>query len=88
MLFAVDYNDKKVHIDDTQSNLQYYCPICGAPLIMKKGEIRQHHFAHSANHRCTDSWERKGEYDMSEWHTGWQSCFPKENQEIKLALPT
>lgn len=86
MLFAVDYNDKKIHISNTQSNLQYYCPYCGVPLIVKKGEIRQHHFAHSVNHRCTDSWERKDEYDMSEWHNEWQSCFPEENQEIKLAL--
>ena len=46
MLFAVDYNDNRVHIDETHSNQEYYCPYCGAPLTTKKGEIRQHHFAH------------------------------------------
>ena len=44
MLFAVDYNDNRVHIDETHSNQEYYCPYCGAPLTTKKGEIRQHHF--------------------------------------------
>lgn len=54
--------------------------------LLIKGDIRQHHFAHSANHPCSDSWERSGNYDMSPWHNEWQSMFPKENQEVKLAL--
>ena len=36
MLFAVDCNDNRVHIDDTYSNQEYYCPYCGAPLTTKK----------------------------------------------------
>ena len=83
MLFAVDYNDNRVHIDDTYSNQEYYCPYCGAPLTTKKGEIRQHHFAHKQNHLCSDTWERSHSYDISPWHNEWQSLFPKENQEIK-----
>lgn len=45
MLFASDFEDNRVHIDDTHSNQEYYCPYCGAPLVTKKGDIRQHHFA-------------------------------------------
>lgn len=86
MLFANDYNDIRVHIDETHSNQSYYCPFCGVPMITKKGDIRQHHFAHSAKHPCSDSWERNGSYDMSQWHNDWQSLFPKVNQEIKLSL--
>ncbi len=86
MLFAYDHNDNRIFIDDTHSNCEYYCPYCGAPLITKKGEIRQHHFAHKANHLCSDSWERTHSYDISEWHNDWQSQFPKSNQEIKLIL--
>ena len=86
MLFANDYNDNRIHISETHSNQTYYCPFCGVPLITKKGNIRQHHFAHSASHHCKDSWEREGNYDMSPWHNEWQSLFPKENQEIKLSL--
>lgn len=86
MLFAVDYNDNRVHIDETHSNQEYYCPYCGAPLTTKKGEIRQHHFAHKQNHLCSDTWEGSHSYDISPWHNEWQSLFPKENQEVKLSL--
>ena len=86
MFFANDYNDNRVHIDETHSNQEYYCPYCGAPLTTKKGEIRQHHFAHKQNHLCSDTWERSHSYDISPWHNEWQSLFPKENQEVKLSL--
>ena len=86
MLFAVDYNDNRVHIAETHSNQEYYCHYCGAPLTTKKGEIRQHHFAHKQNHLCSDTWERSHSYDISPWHNEWQSLFPKENQEVKLSL--
>ena len=36
MLVALDYHDNRVHIDDTQSNQEYFCPYCGTPLIVKK----------------------------------------------------
>ena len=88
MLFAYDYNDIRVHIDETHSNKEYYCPYCGAPLITKKGDIRQHHFAHKSSHPCSDSWVGKSShsYDISAWHNEWQSLFPKDNQEVMLAL--
>ena len=86
MLFAFDYNDNRIHIDDTQSYKEYFCPYCGAPLITRKGDIRQHHFAHKSNHLCSDTWERTKSYDISQWHNEWQECFPKENQEVKLSL--
>ena len=87
MLVAHDYNNNRVHIDETHSNKEYYCPYCGAILITKKGDKRQHHFAHK-NRRCSDAWtaERSGGYDTSPWHDEWQMLFPKENQEVVLAL--
>lgn len=84
MLFANDYNDNRVHIDDTCSNQEYYCPCCGAPLITRKGDIKSHHFAHKAKHVCSDSWVHS--YDVSDWHAKWQSIFPTDNQEVKLSL--
>ena len=90
MLFASDYNDNRIHIDDTHSNQEYYCPYCGAPLTMKKGRLLKHHFAHKPKHRCSDTWARKrdsrGGYDLTPWHNEWQSLFPRENQEVKLVL--
>lgn len=82
--FALNYHDERVFIDDTISKEEYFCPCCGAPLITKKGEIYQHHFAHKSSHECTDSWAR--EYDISAWHFEWQNCFPKENREILLQM--
>ena len=46
MLFANDNNENRIHINDTCSNREYYCPYCGATLTVKKGELRKHHFAH------------------------------------------
>jgi len=86
MLFAVDYNDCRVRIDETHSNKEYFCPYCGAPLITKKGDIRQHHFAHKSHHLCSDTWEQSHSYDISLWHDEWQSRFPAANQEVRLSL--
>ncbi len=84
--YALDHNDIKTGIDETRSNEEYYCPYCGTPLILKKGDIRQHHFAHRADHPCSDAWEKEGSYNTSEWHNEWQKNFPKANQEVKVAL--
>lgn len=86
MLFACDYNDNLVHIDETHSNQEYYCPSCGAPLSTRKGNRRGHCFAHKPSRPCSDSWERSHSYDVSPWHKAWQSLFPRENQEVKLTL--
>lgn len=86
MLIALDHNNNRVHISQSHSNQEYYCPSCGAPLITKKGEERIHHFAHKAGHICKDSWETTRSYDTSPWHVDWQQLFPKDNQEISLKL--
>ncbi len=86
MIIAWDKDNIRTHIADTKSNQEYYCPYCGAPLTVKKGDIRKHHFAHRVKHMCRDEWERNGSYDKSEWHYNWQDQFPMENQEISLVL--
>lgn len=78
MFFAVDSNNNRVHIDDTLPNVEYFCPSCGGKLIIRKGNINAHHFAHYAKSACGDSWH----YDMSLWHSNWQNRFPKNCQEI------
>ena len=84
LTFALDSGNARVFIDDTKSRCDYFCPVCGAPLIVRKGEVRRHHFAHKRDCSCTDSWD--GTYDMSEWHFGWQEKFPEQNREICLSL--
>lgn len=78
MRFALDKDGKRVHIDATHAKENYFCPECGAKLVLRKGNIRTHHFAHQANSQCTDSWH----YDMSDWHMRWQARFPLETQEV------
>lgn len=84
MLFALDHNNQRVYIEETKSNQNYYCPYCGEELIVRKGDVRVHHFAHK-NRECIDTWQKDGSYNMSLWHNEWQNCFPKINQEIKLS---
>lgn len=82
--FALDPQDNRVHIDSTASNTDYFCPICGAQLIPKKGDIRCHHFAHKGESACKDTWTQT--YNDSAWHKTWQERYPKQNREITLTL--
>lgn len=78
MRVALDLNNHRVHIGQVYANEEYFCPVCGERVIFKKGEIREHHFAHKADSHCVDSWH----YEMGEWHSEWQDKFPAEMQEI------
>lgn len=78
MKIAIDKEDNRVYIDNTHVNEKYFCPVCKEELILRKGEIKTHHFAHKPYSQCLDSWH----YDMSLWHYSWQDKFPKDTQEI------
>lgn len=78
MIFALDKDGKRTYIENTHVNQVYFCPVCGEKMILKKGEIKRHHFAHQPNSQCSDHWH----YDMSEWHQRWQSLFPLNTREI------
>ena len=78
MLVALDENGERVHIECAKRNQDYFCPCCKSKVVLKKGDIRVHHFAHPQQSICQDTWH----YDMSEWHYEWQNRFPKEWQEI------
>ena len=67
-----------VDIDDAIKGEEYFCPCCKGNLIVKKGQINVHHFAHVSNKDC-DHWA-----EMSEWHKEWQSLFPIEYREVSL----
>ena len=85
MLKALDSDGNSIAIDFASPKTAYFCPICNQPLIQKRGEIRQHHFAHIGVHGensrnyvpCTDGWH----YDKTDWHIEWQKRFPVECYE-------
>ncbi|MBQ3001763.1 MAG: hypothetical protein IJD76_04755 [Bacilli bacterium] len=78
MLFALNKEGRKVYIDYAKRSEEYFCPCCGDKMILRLGDVKIHHFAHSRESICDDSWH----YDMTEWHFEWQNKFPKEYQEI------
>ena len=84
MYIALDTNNLRTHINNAISRGEYFCPCCGAPLIVKRGDVIRHHFAHKHTYKCRDSWHR--EYDISKWHYEWQKLYPEDNQEIQIDL--
>lgn len=78
MVFAINKDRRRVHINDAQIGEEYFCPFCDSAMIPKMGDVKIHHFAHRCGNPCRDNWH----YDMSEWHYEWQNKFPLECQEI------
>ena len=69
-----DPSVKTVSIDDSVSGHEYYCPMCGRPMIRKMGKIVTHHFAHK--NRTCDPWTSD-----SSSHSAW-----KRNMVEKFGL--
>ena len=80
MIWAFDKDGVKVFADEAFVKHDYFCPMCGEPLVLKKGEVRVPHFAHHAKSICCDPWH----YDMTDWHREWQERFPRNTQEIVM----
>lgn len=79
---ALDEEGKRISIDDVPKDIEarhahsYSCPLCGARLVARKGEVMTHHFAHAAGESC-DEWSS----GMTPWHSGWQDAFDRRYQE-------
>lgn len=76
-------NAKKERISASQAESQdcFYCPVCGAKVMLKRGQVRHPYFSHQQNVLCSDDYSS----EMSAWHYEWQDQFPPENQEIIFA---
>ncbi len=81
MYYAIDKDGKRVHIDNAHSMNDYFCPICGLKLVLKRGPVISHHFSHLINQACVDKYH----YDMSEWHEALQNLFPDNTREYVLS---
>ena len=81
MFIALDKDNNKISIEQADKNAQYFCPQCGAPLIIKAVDSLavKAHFAHRKGSDC-DSFS----HDMSDWHLDWQKKFPIENREVVI----
>ena len=52
--YALDASDQVVNILDAPKRQSYLCLACSAPMLVKRGHIRQPHFAHKEAIPCTD----------------------------------
>ena len=82
MLFAIDKEGNRIHINYALRGQEYVCPCCEEKVVLKKGNIRKYHYAHHSGSMCRDGWH----YDMSDWHQEWQNKFPSQYQEIVKEL--
>lgn len=52
-MFGTRRDGRLVHIDDApRLSRDFTCPDCGTPLVVKKGDIKIHHFAHKSEADC------------------------------------
>lgn len=77
MQIAFDKSRNRILAEEAERHEEYYCPICGKQVILKRGSINVSHFAHQKN-ECEDKWH----YDMSEWHCSMQNRFEQECREV------
>jgi len=80
MIYGLTSRNERVSAKQANRGTEYYCPGCNAKLILKQGEIRIWHFAHSTGINCDAFTENK----MTEWHLAHQMEFPEECREIRL----
>ena len=52
--YALDVDCQVVNIYDAPKGQPYLCLACSAPMLVKRGDIRQPHFAHKHSIPCTD----------------------------------
>ena len=79
MYYANDENKKRIPIDFAEKGQQYYCPCCGANLIVKRGEKNAAHFAHKPYTDCDLYYSRNA--GMGPWHKRMQEMFPEDCRE-------
>lgn len=66
-------------IVDAVSGERGKCPLCGADMVAKVGEVRVSHWSHFGKRICDDWYQPKGP-----WHLYWQNKFPKDWQEVVI----
>ena len=57
-------NDEYCLPCNAENGLKYTCPGCGEPVIVRKGDIRIHHFAHKSGERDCKFYDHPGEGEI------------------------
>lgn len=78
MFYALDGHNRRISAEEATKGVEYFCPCCNSEVILKRGKVKVHHFAHRTLRKC-DEW-----YEMSDWHKHWQEKFPEQFREIVI----
>lgn len=90
---AIDDLGKLTRIDDATRGINYYCPACNMPLIVRKGDIKIHHFAHKASDFCSQETVIHKTAKLliqklvSDWKNGLTQA-PKINRKCQICRST
>lgn len=84
MLMAKNSNGKLVNAIDEkkEDNYDYVCPYCGNKVILKKGNIKIHHFVHKPDSECY--FNHEGEsliHERMKWNI--KKIIEKDNKYLK-----
>ncbi len=78
MDYANDKNGKRIHASMAVRTEEYFCPFCGAKLILRDGAELKKHFAHpEGSHDCEllqDEWKSP----ECAWKSDWLSLLSPE----------
>lgn len=77
MRVALDKDNNRIFADSGIRYKEYFCQVCGAPMIYRAGQKNIPHFAHKVKADCPDDKDNK-----SEWHRHMQGLFPLEANEV------
>lgn len=64
MLIAKTESGERIDARVAEKGLRYYCQMCDEKLILKKGDIKIHHFAHYPGANC-HTWEPESDIHLS-----------------------
>ena len=87
--FAIDDLGILTKIDDATRGIDYYCPACNMPVIVRKGDIKIHHFVHKASDFCSQETVIHKTAKMlfqklvSDWKNGLAQA-PKINRKCQI----
>lgn len=51
--YGIDESGTLIKADNAKSDIDYFCPACSTKLVLRSGEIRARHFAHSVDANCS-----------------------------------
>lgn len=78
MFFANTTNKQRVKARYAKDDEQYFCPLCGAKVLLKEPGTKNAHFVHETETHC----ENSDSNSKTSWHRRMQNHFSDKYQEV------